>query len=199
MSAADKKTVDDAVAAMLRTICKDDECALWNLADEDAAFITRAGQKFAFPVITVDLAPGTTRGFTVMKIDEIAVVGDVTRVFIEALFDATQPNIPAIDKATGCTGDTKLLKVCQPQADNKLNAINKSGDVAEAVAAYIAAQAIRGGWLLSLNNEAVAKLVATVISVSARKGTELAIWAAQSCGNDPRALGTRTVNIIVDL
>jgi cell pole-organizing protein PopZ len=196
---SDKKTVDDAVDAMLKTICKDDKCALWSLADEDAAFITRAGQKFAFPVITVDLAPGTTRGFTVTKIDEVAVVGDVTRVFVEALFDATQPNLPAIDKATGCTGDTKLLQACQAQADKKLNAINKSGDVAEAIASYVGAQAIRGGWLVSLNNEAVAKLVTTFISVSARKGTELAVWAGQSCGNDANALGTRSVKIIIDL
>jgi len=201
MSAADKKIVDDAVKQMLATLCKNDKCQLWDLADEDTAFITRAGQKFAFPVITVNIAPGTTRGFEVTKIDEVAIVGDLTRVFVEASFDTTQPNIPAIAKATGCIDkpSAALFKDCRAEADDKLNMINRSGDIAEAVGGYVAAQVVRGAWLASLNNEALAKLVSTLISVSARKGTELAVWTAQQCQNtDLNALPMRTVRIVTE-
>ncbi|HEY2815687.1 MAG TPA: hypothetical protein VGK44_00995 [Casimicrobiaceae bacterium] len=200
LSAADKKIVDDAVKQMLAAICKNDKCQLWDLADEDTAFITRAGQKFAFPVVTVNIAPGTARGFEVTKIDDVAIVGDLTRVFIEAWFDTAQPNIPAIAKATGCIDKpgAALFTDCKAEADDKLNAINKSGDIAEAVGGYVAAQVVRGAWLASLNNEALAKLVATFISVSARKGTELAVWTAQQCQNNPNALAMRTVRIVAD-
>jgi len=200
MSPADKKIVDDVVKQMLAALCKNDKCQLWDLADEDTAFITRSGQKFAFPVITVNIAPGTARGFEVTKIDEVAIVGDLTRIFVEASFDTAQPNIPAIGKATGCINkpDAALFNDCRAEADDKLNAINKSGDIAEGVGGYIAAQVVRGAWLASLNNEAVAKLVTTLISVSARKGTELAFWTAQQCQNNVNALQMRTVRIVTD-
>ena len=94
--------------------------------------------------------------------------------------------------------DAALFNDCRAEADDKLNAINKSGDIAEGVGGYIAAQVVRGAWLASLNNEAVAKLVTTLISVSARKGTELAFWTAQQCQNNVNALQMRTVRIVTD-
>jgi hypothetical protein len=197
LSASDQKIVDAAVDQLLGAICAGGTCQLLDVGDADAAFVSRAGLKFAFPVITVNIAPGSPRGFDVTKIDEVAIVGDLTRLIVEATFDALQPKIPAIGSATGCS-DPKLFTTCEKVADDKLIRINHAGDMAEGVGGYVAAQVTRGAWLVSLNNEAVAKLLSTVISVSLRKGAEVAVWAAQTCRDSAESLRMTTVRFYIE-
>jgi hypothetical protein len=198
LSSNDKATVDLAVDKLLSIVCTGNNCVLLNFADADASFVSRAGQSFAFPVITLNIAPGTARGFEVTKIDEVAVVGDLTRVAIEATVDSWQPLVPAMGTATGCS-DPKLFATCETVADDKLQKINQAGDIAEGVGGYVAALVVRGAWLASLNNEAPSKFVTTLISVSARKSAELAMWAAQTCGNNDSSTQMRSLHYIIEL
>ena len=181
-----KKTVDDAVAALLKTICKDAKCTLLDETG-DGAFVNRAGQKFAFPVVTVSIVPGASKALQVTKMDEIQVVGDLTRVLWEASFDTLMFELdirPYADaKATACTLDGKKRPFdCVPNDAPKpkldaLAGLNLVADRTEGVAGAAAAKLVRGGWVASLNNEAVAKFLQTTISVAFRKGAEIVMTA----------------------
>jgi len=161
--------------------------------------LNRAGQKFAFPIVTLAVTPGSGSGYELTKINEVALVGDLTRVFWEAAFDAQYPSVPANPNATGCTHDPKLLKSCATApGDKALERINLVADRTEAIAGAAAAQLVRGGWLLSLQNEALAQLLQTTISVSARKIAEAVAAANESCPASQRsAVPHRRLEIVV--
>ena len=170
-----------------------------NTGGEEAGFFyNRAGQKFGFPTITVSVnAPQASRLFEVTRIDEIAVIGDLTRVTIEALGDWLSPNVPADATSTGCV--TGLLKApaCVAAADKKLRCIVKIADTTEAIVGYAAAHAVRGGWWASLNNEALAKSIQVTLSVTARKMAEERATAVSVCRDaaPPAPLDTATLRV----
>lgn len=157
-------------------------------------FKSRGGASYAFPTVGLTIAPYGDKPFDLTKIDLLTVGTDVLRVLIEATGDAVF-NLPADPSSTACSGEEKLLTPFVPndKADfkdqaksitttqfNNVNAWANSSDTGVGVAA---AAAIRGlGWA-SLNNEAVAKLIETFLSASARKSAEKVAWCAYSCTN----------------
>lgn len=158
-----------------------------NTGGEEAGFFyNRAGQKFGFPTITVSVnAPQAARLFDVTRIDEVAVIGDLTRVAIEALGDWLTQGITADATSTGCV--TGILKACVPATDKKLRCIVKVADTTEAIVGYAAAHAVRGGWWAALNNEALAKSIQVTLSVTARKMAEERAFAANPAQLCPQA------------
>jgi hypothetical protein len=175
-----------------------------NTGGEEAGFFyNRACQKFGFPTITVSVnAPQAGRLFEVTRIDEIAVIGDLTRVAIEALADWMTPHVPADENSTGCV--TGLLKkpACRPAADTDLRCIVKIADTTEAISGYAAAHVVRGGWWVALNNEALAKSVQVIFSVSARKMAEdgaAAVDLAKLCPKEGNPAPLATTTLKVDL
>ena len=59
--------------------------------------------------------------------------------------------------------------------------VNDYASQAESVAATATGQIIRGVSWLSLNNEALAKLIETAVGVIARKATEKVAWCVSAC------------------
>ena len=91
--------------------------------------------------------------------------------------------------ATGTSIDAAHngLKVHDP-AKSKVSAddfaeVNRISNQAEAAVSSIITPAIRGAGWGSLNNEALAKLIETLVSVTVRKVTEKAAWCWYACGS----------------
>jgi hypothetical protein len=181
-----KKVVDDAVAALMQAICKDAKCTILDETGE-GAFVNRAGQKFAFPAVAVSIVPGSDKPLQVTKMDEIQVVGDLARVLWEASFDTLMFDLdirPYADaKASACALDRKERPFdCVPNDAPKgdqdaLAKLNLIADRTEGVAGAVAAKLVRGGWIASLNNEAIAKFLQTTIAVAFRKAAEIVMTA----------------------
>jgi hypothetical protein len=202
LPADQQKVLDDAAKALVDLLCKSEPCNLLK-ADEDAAFVNRAGQKFGFPVVTFVVKPGSAKGYELTKIDEVQVVGDLTRVFWEATFDVASKRsglrLAADSKATACVAPALAHFDCiKPSEEKKqkeeLAPLNLVADRTEGVAGFIAAQLVRGAYFFSLDNEAMAKLFQTSISVSARKAAELAYAANKQC-RSPESF--RTVSFVL--
>jgi hypothetical protein len=94
--------------------------------------------------------------------------------------------IPGDPKATGVT--QKLLPRYAPPASGKpgvceeqFTKVNDWANRAEGVVGSATGQAIRGISWLSLNNEALAKMIETAVGVAARKGTEKLAWCVYAC------------------
>ena len=186
-----RKMVDSTVDGLLKQVCNDAKCMLLDESGE-GSFVNRAGQKFAFPTVAVSIVPGSRNGVEATKLDEIQVVGDLTRILLEASFDAIMWKAHlaplASSKSTACValrGDKPFT--CVADADDamqkELARLNLVADRTEGVAGSVAAKVVRGGWVASLNNEAVAKFLQTTISVSLRKGAEIVMAAnRRHCG-----------------
>jgi len=175
-----------------------------NTGGEEAGFFyNRAGQKFGFPTITVSVnAPQAARLLEVTRIDEIAVIGDLTRVAIEALADWLTPHVPADANSTGCVTGLLQKPACRPATDRDLRCIVKIADTTEAISGYAAAHLVRGGWWVALNNEALAKSVQVIFSVSARKMAEdaaAAVDLGKLCPKEGPAAPLATTTLKVDL
>ena len=204
LDATQEAALQRAADALVAQVCKTAAaCTFLQAGGEEGYFFNRAGQKFGFPTVSFSIDPLSRKGYELTKIDEVQVVGDLTRVGVEAMFDELMHEAklkPRADsKATGCAFDGYFTCV-DPKDDagqKKLKALNDSADLVEGVAGAAAAQVVRGlGWT-SLNNEALAKMAQTLLSVSARKIAEAIIADNQSCKDhaEPRPM---TVTLTVE-
>ena len=194
--------VDKAVASLLGQVCKDAKCIV---VDEsgDGAFLNRAGQKFGFPTVDVSIVPGSNKGIEVTKLDQVQVVGDLTRIAWEATFDTImwEANLQPLAnmKATACAidkGPFDCLKKDDTRQDD-LARLNAVADRTEGVTGAFAAKLVRGGALFALNNEAVAKLLETTASVWARKLAEIVVSVnMKHCPTQPPQGDMREVTFI---
>ena len=186
LTAKEEQMIKETVDGIVSSVCKDNRCQLLKADEEAGFFYNRAGQKFGFPTITVSLNPGAARLIEVTKIDEIALIGDLTRVAIEALGDSLTRSVPSDARATGCSVPSPLFPAtsCIAESDKaayaKLRCIVKAADTTEAVVGFAAAMAVRGGSIFGLNNEALAKAIQVAFSVTARKIAEEE--AVDACG-----------------
>ena len=202
LPADQQKILDDAAKGLVNLVCPKEPCNLVT-ADEEAGFVNRAGTKFGFPVVTFVVRPGTAKGYELTKIDELQVVGDLTRVFWEATFDVIANDrklkMPADSKATACTGKPWSGFDCIVPADEngqkRLGRMNLVADRTEGVAGYVAAQVVRGAFFLALDNEALAKLFQTTLSVSARKAAEIMVAVNERHCGTAEPSSYRTVNL----
>lgn len=181
-----QKAVDAAAQKLLDLVCRNSDCTFLTV-DDKGAFVNRAGQKFAFPTVTLTVAPGTDKNLDVTKIDEVQLVGDLTRIFWEAAYDLALEEkgyaMPFDPKATACGLDHTpfdCTPATAPGRQDLLTKVNDAADKTEGVAGAVAAQWVRGAWFASLDNEAIAKLLQTTVSINARKVAE--VYAAGGCG-----------------
>ncbi|MCY1249604.1 hypothetical protein D9M72_631530 [compost metagenome] len=74
---------------------------------------------------------------------------------------------------------------------DKLKQVDNIGDRAEAGTFAAVGIAIRGGWLFSINNEALATSIQTAVAVGVRKTAEGVMWSRlQNCPANLAALAS---------
>lgn len=157
----------------------------------DGGFVTRGGTKYVFSGISVTIDPTSTNLVQASKIDFTQVGADIVRVVLEATGDEVA-QLPADKTSTACLlknngqlTNYPALK-CYSQNDQQVTAeqfatVNTRANQVEAVAATGTGQLIRGASWVSLNNEALAKLIETAVGVVARKATEKVAWCYYAC------------------
>lgn len=157
-------------------------------------FVARDGSKYSFS--------GFSKTDGKLSIDHNQIGADMIRIILEAMRDAFYP-IPASKDST-LNQNKKKLEALKFNVDiyegdenpgewksggvlytynlNKggFSKIETSGNKSEATVATAAGKAIRGGFIGSLNNEALAKSVETAIGVLARQTTERFEWCSAS-------------------
>jgi hypothetical protein len=155
-------------------------------AKSDDGFITRAGNKYQFPTVSVTFTPGARQSVNVSKVDFSAVGADLMRVFVEAVGDYWA-QVPAVKQASGVKA--KLLSVYgvdpakEQVKEDGFTKVNNWSASAESAAAGATGEYIRGIAWVSLNNEALAKLIETAVGVAVRKASEKVIWCVEACGS----------------
>lgn len=171
-------------------------------------FVSRGGATYQFPPLEATFDPFARRPITVSKIDFPTVGSDIVRVILEATFDA-HDLLPAVSSATGTmVSDEKERplppedrlpvndpqKVADPRSGNlkedEFGKVNQVASRMEAVSSAAVGQLVRGAGWVSLNNEALAKLLETFVGVTFRKVTEKAAWCRYSCNLDANKPGS---------
>lgn len=166
---------------------------------KDESFVARGGKVYQFKEITLGVSPGAEKPVTTTKLDGVQVVGEVTRVVFEAMFDARH-GLPAVASATGVTQHLGLIenRSCtdeESQADPQgckqrdLRILDSAKfERVESIASQIdgATLALTGSYLrgvswFSLNNEYLATFLETAVAVSARKSAEKVAWCYYRC------------------
>ncbi|HMB54367.1 MAG TPA: hypothetical protein VKU40_13695, partial [Thermoanaerobaculia bacterium] len=154
-------------------------------------YVSRDGESFRFPGVTVTFDPGGEHPVEVSKVDFTRVGSDLVRVALEAIFDAHE-GLPAVSDATGVTLDGAAdgvagLPVFAPTGTVSaadFGAVNTLSTRTEATVGAVVGRAIRGGGPIALNNDALADLLTTAVAVTVAKAGEKASWCFYSCGLD---------------
>lgn len=155
-------------------------------AKGDGGFVTRGGDKYSVPTISANFTPGLSRPFSASKVDFPQIGADVVRVFIEAVGDFWS-RLPGTAEATGVKAQLLVPFAADgptaPMNETQFMKVNDWAARAETATAGATGQFIRGiGWV-SLNNEALAKIIETAAGVAVRKGTEKVAWCVLACGS----------------
>jgi len=168
---------------------KPDESGVYHLLvkKSDGGFVTRAGATFMFPGISVTLDPKSNTPVALSKIDLVQIGSDMIRILIEGLGDGWSM-IPGDPRSTG-VAVAQLPRYEPPKNDkskylvtqDQFASINDWSNRVEGVVGSATGQAIRGISWISLNNEALAKMIETAVGVAARKGTERLAWCIYQC------------------
>jgi hypothetical protein len=163
-------------------------------------FTSRGGQALVFPELQVTVSvPG---GKVERPQMNYTLVGDdILRVLLNAIFDAWL-GVPATSGATGATVkvddgsgnavDVGLVSFAPEEfstAQHQHNivtadefaSIDARASQVDAASASAIGRVVRGGGFISLNNEALASMIETVVGVTLRKGTEKVLWCWYAC------------------
>jgi len=163
---------------------------------KDGGYVTRGGAKYAFPGVSISVDLTADQVVQASKVDFTQVGSDIVRIAIEATGDALA-QLPVDPSSTACEAiNAKTLKDysklrCYGRDNEQVTVeeFAKVNDRAGKVETYVATatgQVIRGISWLSLNNEALAKLIETAVGVFARKAAEKVTWCVYACnGKDP--------------
>lgn len=177
----------------------------------DEAFISRSGEKYQFPPIDVKVSITAEKPVSFSDVDYTAVGSDFVRVFVEAVGDglAQLPTVEgATGSKTSSDGETAVLKVfdkneyiidktvwtawANTDIDDKEDAkyciddkyfgiVNDIANSFDGASSTAVGQLIRGAGPFSLNNEALAKLLETLVGAVVRKVAEKAAWCTLAC------------------
>jgi hypothetical protein len=154
-------------------------------------FITRSGDTVQFAGLSATFGENgkLTPSVTYPKVAEWG--PQVARVFWEAMFDSAGEVVPSVANSTECQNklipDTACIADTSSDVSTKLKTVDQYASQAESATSTAVGYLIRGGWWLSLNNEAVAETIETSAGTIARKSTEKLVWAhvAGSCASSP--------------
>jgi len=170
----------------------------------DGGFVTRGGAKYVFPGVSITVDPFSDNLLQVGKIDFTQVGADVVRVVLEALGDAWG-QLPADQTSTACKAITDRPNQykeifpefkCYNEEESivkpaQFAEVNNYANLSESLAATATGEVIRGGAWISLNNEALAKLIETAVGVVARKAAEKVSWCVYACKQNEKAVATK--------
>lgn len=144
-------------------------------------FVDRNGNAFVFPGLTRDVQSDPTRPLRVSTtpIDSQRISADLTRIFLEAFFDAAF-QVPAVHGATALRIEWKPDEPRYPEFDAARPAISLDGLArmtrdamrAEAAVTSVVGKAVRGGGVFGLQNETLAAIMETAAGVIAKKLVE---------------------------
>lgn len=176
-----KADIDRIIAELRAQACTggaNEPCLAFGVIGEQT-FVTRAGKSYGFPGITAQLTPFGNDAFSLDTPEWTPVIGDLVRVFMEANGDAIFA-VPGAATSTACSRRQLLCGL--PAQAKAISQVNEVGDRVEASARSLTSIAVRGGWLFSLNNEALATGIEMFVSVGARKVAEGAAWSRRNGG-----------------
>jgi hypothetical protein len=194
---AQKKLLDDELKNLFQRGCSWEqdttECLLSRPLGKES-FVTRAGQTVQFSGVTLTFGARGKLAPTLQypKAEEIA--PQLVRVFFEAVYDSHGIIVPAVSSSTVCaeklwpsefclpedTRNSSKTKPETPTQSQRVAWVDNYANQVEAVVTGAAAELIRGGAWIALNNEAVARAVETTAGVNGRKIAEKILWNLQT-------------------
>jgi hypothetical protein len=142
-------------------------------------FVDRSGNTVRFPGLSATAQIDATRTIelSATPIDSRRVSADLTRLFLEAFFDAAF-RVPAVQQATALRASTSAAPYPAFDASRSPVSLDALAVVArhalrtEAVVTSLVGKAVRGGSLFGTNNETVAATLETAAGVFAKKLVE---------------------------
>jgi len=196
-------TADEVLGELLPSGCKKTAAGTWpatcNVLGSvgDTGFVSRAGDKYAFPALNFVADPLGQQKLQKPQVDLSKVGADLVRVLVEATGDSLA-RVPAVQGSTGCTSG--LLECFDPSAGHmsadNFGKVTQYGAMSEAVAGQAIGALVRGGFFFALNNEALAQSIETGVSVAARKSAEKVAWDYLSCTASTKEFRTIAVNAV---
>jgi len=153
-------------------------------------FVTRGGAIHQFPAVEVKVDDLFGDAPSLPEVDFLQVGSDLVRVYMEAILDA-RLGVPAVSNATGASCElfgSEALPVHEPGevggkgvTEAEFGLVNNWANATESVSATLFGRVVRGIGPFGLNNEALAKLLETLLGVTLRKATERLAWCYYDC------------------
>lgn len=142
-------------------------------------FVDRSGNMFRFPGLSATVQPdaGHSLDQSATSVDSRRVSADLTRIFLEAFFDAAF-RVPAVQHATALhlpsqASPYPAFDAAHPPISlDALATVTRNALRAEAVVTSRVGTAVRGGSMVGTNNETVAATLETAAGVFAKKLVE---------------------------
>ena len=142
-------------------------------------FVDRNGSTFRFPGLSASVQVDASHSveWSATPVDSRRVSADLTRLFIEAFFDAAF-RVPAAQQATALRTATPATPYPafdasrSPISLDALATVTRDALRTEAVVTSLVGKAVRGGSLFGTNNETVAATLETAAGVFAKKLVE---------------------------
>lgn len=144
-------------------------------------FVDRSGNVLLYPGISEETgeSPANSVRVQAATIDSQRVSADLTRIFLEAFFDAAY-RVPAVHGATALTVEPTFQEVAYPEFDanrpmislEALARVTRDAMRAEAAVTSLVGKAVRGGSVFSTQNETLAATLETAAGVIAKKLVE---------------------------
>ncbi len=141
-------------------------------------FVDRNGNAFVFPGLSADVQWDPTHPIRVSAtpIDSRRISADLTRIFLEAFFDAAFL-VPAVHGATALQVEWKSPEQTYPEFDaahpsiplDALARVTRDAMRTEAAVSSLVGKAVRGGGVFGLQNETLAAMLETAAGVIAQK------------------------------
>jgi len=144
-------------------------------------FVDRSGNTLLFPGISavISASPGGSVRLSATPIDSQRVSADLTRIFLEAFFDAAY-RVPAVHGATALRVGWKPGEPVYPEFDadhpsislDALGKLTRDSLRAEAAVTSVVGKAVRGGSVFGTQNETLAASLETAAGIMAKKLVE---------------------------
>jgi hypothetical protein len=142
-------------------------------------FVDRSGNTIRFPGLSAaaQIDANHTVEFSAAPVDSRRISADLTRLFLEAFFDAAF-RVPAVQQATALRASTPAAPypAFDPSRSSisleALSTVTQRALRTEAVVTSLVGKAARGGSLFATNNETVAATLETAAGVFAKKLVE---------------------------
>ncbi|MCC6140355.1 MAG: hypothetical protein IT389_07045 [Nitrospira sp.] len=142
-------------------------------------FVDRNGNTFRFPGLSASMQIDASHQveWSATPIDSKRVSADLTRLFLEAFFDAAF-RVPAVQQATALRAATPAAPYPAfdashaPISLDALATVTRDALRTEAVVTSLVGKAVRGGSVFGANNETVAATLETAAGVFAKKLVE---------------------------